>query len=170
MLAPSWPSGGAKCPLTKKLERYILRQIRQMGDLLRQSTPADHDARQVEQTLAAQARFDDRCTRGPRFTTLTAIRWGVDTLGAMTIRDNGRPAAPVQKLGRRPKQAGRLALEELVMNAPDLLVHHAPLSRVVPECRRDHATSCPPRKTMPRPDRNGCIASAELGLRHAAGK
>ncbi|WP_237272008.1 ABC transporter substrate-binding protein [Sulfitobacter sp. M220] len=111
----------AQMPLTKKLDD-IPAQIRQMGNLLRQPTRADTMARQVEQTLAAQPALTPDAPVAA-FYYPNGYSLGVDTLGHDIVTTGGLRNLS-QKLGRQ--NSGRLALEELVMNAPDLLVTTQP--------------------------------------------
>jgi len=111
----------AQMPLTKKLDD-IPAQIRQMGNLLRQPSRADTMARQVEQTLAAQPALTPDAPVAA-FYYPNGYSLGVDTLGHDIVTTGGLRNLS-QKLGRQ--NSGRLALEELVMNAPDLLVTTQP--------------------------------------------
>ena len=108
-------------PITKALDD-IPAQIRWMGDLLQQPARAEAMARDVEQTLAAQPALTPDAPVAA-FYYPNGYSLGVDTLGHDIVTTGGLRNLS-QKLGRR--NSGRLALEDLVMNAPDVLVTTTP--------------------------------------------
>lgn len=108
-------------PLTKSLDQ-IPDQIRTMGEILHQRARAERMAVDFESYLASVPPLDGTAPVAA-FYYPNGYSLGVDTLGHDIVTTGGFRNLS-EKLGRA--RSGRLALEQLVLEAPDVLITTRP--------------------------------------------